>query len=45
MSGSGSGSMSTKPVPAPQRGRKPSQALQNINIIAECSAVVQNTVR
>ena len=28
---SGSGSMPTRPVPAPQRGRKPSQALQIIN--------------
>ena len=26
-----SGSMPTKPVPAPQRGRKPSQVLQIIN--------------
>ena len=32
-----SGSMPTKPVPAPQRGRKPSQVLQ---IIVECAALV-----
>ena len=33
-----SGSMPTKPVAAPQRGRKPSQVLQII--IVECVAVV-----
>ena len=32
-----SGSMPTKPVAAPQRGRKPSQVLR---IIVECVAVV-----
>ena len=32
-----SGSMPTKPVPAPRRGREPSQVLQ---IIVECAAVV-----
>ena len=34
---SGSGSMLTKSVPVPQRGRNPSQSLQ---IIVECAAVV-----
>ena len=33
----GSGSMPTKPVPVPRRGRKPSQVLQ---IIVECADVV-----
>ena len=35
---SGSGSMLTKSVPVPQRGRNPSQSLQII--IVECAALV-----